>query len=80
VATASVLPLPLKLFRDLFVLSKQQKAVKVLLNFQLAGLHLVCMFKGTANRADHLVNYFLLSLTTIADKKIYKKGHPKFPH
>jgi hypothetical protein len=26
------------------------------------------------------VNYFLLSLNTIADKKIYKKGHPKFPH
>ena len=57
-STDPALPLPLKLFKDLFVLSKHQKAVKVLLNFQMAGLHLACMFKGTTNRDSHLVISF----------------------
>ena len=50
--------LPVKLLKDLFILSKNQDALKVLNNISIAALHLACMLRGTANSDDHLVIRF----------------------
>jgi hypothetical protein len=40
---------------DLYNLSKNQQALKVLGNIQLAALHIACMMKGTVGSGDRLV-------------------------
>ena len=40
---------------DLYNLSKNQQALKVLGNIQLAALHIACMMKGTVSSGDRLV-------------------------
>ena len=69
--------MPLKLLKDLFALSKNQDALKLLNNIVIAALHLACMFKGTADRDDRLVKFVIPSehdhLSTLT-----KLGHSKF--
>jgi len=55
--TTPNLPLPLKLIRDFFLMSKHQEAIKLLQNFQIAAMHLACMFRGAANTDDQLVSF-----------------------
>jgi hypothetical protein len=52
VGTRSV---PLTLLKDLFVLSKNNDALKILSNVVTAALHLACMLKGNDNVDGRLV-------------------------
>jgi hypothetical protein len=55
--------MPLNLFKGYFKLSKNEDALKVLCNIQIAALHLACMFKGTATSDDRLVKFLSLAAT-----------------
>jgi hypothetical protein len=55
--------LTVKLLRGLYAVSRNQDAIKVLHNVQLAALHLACMLKGTSQDVgNRLVSLQLISV------------------
>jgi len=73
--------MPVKLLKDLFALSNNQDGIKILNNVVIAALHMACMFKGTAERAERLVNLFVPSSTfpvfTVIEFRPFQIYHPR---
>ena len=73
--------IPVKLLKDIFALSNNQDGIKILNNVVIAALHMACMFKGTAERAEQLVNLFVPSSTfpvfTVIEFRLFQIYRPR---